>query len=136
MLENAYNMARELKLTERHSASYLNSSSTPTTAGEQLECKIDDEKSAVTASIHSGKFYFCGRGYLQRKRRQTEKCKKFIASEICKLLAEGIIEPTNSPWRSQASVVEVEHHKIRMIIVYSQTIHQFTLLVAFFLPKI
>ena len=53
-----------------------------------------------------------------------------------KLLSEGIIEPSNSPWRAQVVVTVNENHKKRMVIDYSQTINRFTQLDAYPLPRI
>ncbi|GFT30829.1 putative retrovirus-related pol polyprotein from transposon opus [Trichonephila clavipes] len=49
---------------------------------------------------------------------------------------EGVIEPSNSPWRAQAFVIRGENHKPRMVVDYSQTINKYTLLDAYPLPKI
>ena len=53
-----------------------------------------------------------------------------------RLLNEDIIEPSNSPWRSQVLVTLGERHKRRMVIDYSQTINRFTQLDAYPLPRI
>ncbi len=55
---------------------------------------------------------------------------------LVRLLAEGIMEPSNSPWRAQVVVTHNENHKTRMVIDYSQTINHFTLLDAYPLPRI
>ena len=60
----------------------------------------------------------------------------FIDGEVERLLKEGIIEPSKSPWRAQVVVTKDENHKKRMAIEYSQTINKFTLLDAFPLPRI
>ena len=62
--------------------------------------------------------------------------RKFIDSEVQRLLSEGIIESSNSPWRAQVVVTRNENHKKRMVIDYSQTINRFTLLDAYPLPRI
>ena len=41
-----------------------------------------------------------------KSRRQTAEDRKFIATEVRKLLDEGIIEPSDSPWRAQAFVLK------------------------------
>ncbi|GFU80430.1 putative retrovirus-related pol polyprotein from transposon opus [Trichonephila clavipes] len=56
--------------------------------------------------------------------------------EVQKLLQEGVIEPSNSPWRAQAFVIRGENHKPRMVVDYSQTINKYTLLDAYPFPKI
>ena len=60
----------------------------------------------------------------------------FINSEVRRLLHEGIVEPSKSPWRAQVVVTNGENHKKRMVIDYSQTVNRFTLLDAFPLPRI
>ncbi|GFW06173.1 retrovirus-related Pol polyprotein from transposon opus [Trichonephila clavipes] len=59
-----------------------------------------------------------------------------MALEVQKLLQEGVIEPSNSPWRAQVFVIRGENHKPRMVVDYSQTINKYTLLDAYPLPKI
>ena len=61
---------------------------------------------------------------------------KFIQSEISRMLKEGMIEPSQSPWRAQTLVVSSENHKKRLVVDYSQTINRFTLLDAYPLPRI
>ena len=51
-----------------------------------------------------------------------------------RLLKEGIIEPSNSPWQDQVVVTRNENHKKRLVIDYSQTINDFTMLDAYPLP--
>ena len=53
---------------------------------------------------------------------------QFIRKEVEKLLAQGVIEPSKSPWRAQVLVTTDERHKRRMVIDYSQTINHFTAL--------
>ena len=36
-----------------------------------------------------------------KERRYSEHDKKFISSEVRRLLTDGLIEPSNSPWRAQ-----------------------------------
>ena len=62
--------------------------------------------------------------------------KQFIQSEIQKLLMEGIIEPSNSPWRAQVVVTKEENHKKRLVIDYSQTLNKYIQLDAYPLPRI
>ncbi|KFD64528.1 hypothetical protein M514_23375 [Trichuris suis] len=57
-------------------------------------------------------------------------------NEIQKLLREGIIEPSNSPWRAKVLVTKDERRKSRLVIDYSQTINRFTLLDSYPLPRI
>ncbi|GFS66714.1 retrovirus-related Pol polyprotein from transposon opus [Trichonephila clavipes] len=76
------------------------------------------------------------RPLVTKSRRQTVEDNIFMALEVQKLLQEGVIEPSNSPWRAQAFVIRGENHKPRMVIDYSQTINKYTLLDAYPLPKI
>ena len=71
---------------------------------------------------------------LSRKSRKYSKFdQQFINSETPKLLANGIIEPSQSPWRAQ---VKDGDSKRRMLIDYLQTINKFTLLDAYPPPNI
>ena len=70
-----------------------------------------------------------------KSRQYSEEDKSFIRTEVEKLLAEGIIEPSNSPWRAQVLVTKDEHHKKRMVIDYSRTINKYTYLDAYPLPR-
>lgn len=54
---------------------------------------------------------------------------------MVRLLQEGIIEPSSSPWRAQVVIVH-QKDKDRMVIDYSQTINRFTFLDAYPLPSI
>ena len=62
--------------------------------------------------------------------------KKFIETETNSMLKEGIIRPSNSPWKAQVLVTEEDNHKKRMVINFSQTINRFTELDAYPLPRI
>lgn len=64
-----------------------------------------------------------------RARFVKPRDREFIESEIQRLLDEGIIEKSNSPWRAQAFVVR--DNKPRMVIDYSETINLFTQLDAY-----
>ena len=70
-----------------------------------------------------------------KSRRYSQEDSVFIDKEVKRLLEEGIIEPTRSPWRAQVVVTKDENHKKRLAIDYSQTINRFTLLDAFPLPR-
>ena len=65
----------------------------------------------------------------------SEHDKKFISSEVRRLLTDGLIEPSNSPWRAQPLIVTPENHKKRMVIDYSQTINKFTQADIYPLPR-
>lgn len=71
-----------------------------------------------------------------KSRRYTEADLTFIGDEVSKLLSEGVIEESNSPWRAQVLVTESERQRKRMVIDYSQTVNKFTLLDAYPLPNI
>ena len=70
------------------------------------------------------------------KSRRYSKDLTFIGNEVERLLKEGIIEPSQSPWRAQVVVTKDENHKKRLAMDYSQTINQLTQLDAFHLPRI
>ena len=71
-----------------------------------------------------------------KSRKFNQEDKQFIEDEVRKLLKEGVIEPSYSPWRAQVLVARDEHHKPRMVVDYSQTINRYTLLDAYPLPNI
>ena len=66
-----------------------------------------------------------------KSRRHNKPNNDFIEQEIGRLLREGIIEESNSPWRAQVLVTSSENHKRRMVVDYSQTINRFTQLDAY-----
>ncbi|XP_059843069.1 uncharacterized protein LOC132403623 [Hypanus sabinus] len=70
-----------------------------------------------------------------KSRRYSAGDRAFIRSEVQRLLREGIIEPSTSPWRAQVVVVRTGQ-KNRMVVDYSQTINRFTQLDAYPLPRI
>ena len=69
-------------------------------------------------------------------RKYSMNDKKFISNEVQKLLAEGIIEESVSPWRAQTLVTGNLNHKKRLVIDYSRTINRFTHLEGYPLPRI
>ena len=71
-----------------------------------------------------------------KSRRYSKADQPFIREKINKLLEEGIIEPSNSPWRAQVLITKDERHKKRMVVDYSQTVNRFTQLDAYPLPRI
>lgn len=71
-----------------------------------------------------------------KSRRYSQEDTAFIDEEVKRLLKEGIIEPSLSPWRAQVVVTKDENHRKRLAIDYSQTMNRFTLLDAFPLPRI
>lgn len=71
-----------------------------------------------------------------KSRKYSNSDKAFIRDEISKLLQAGIIEPSQSPWRSQVLVTTNDRHKKRMVVDYSPTINRFTELDAYPVPHI
>ena len=71
-----------------------------------------------------------------KSRRYSTEDREFIENEVQRLLKEGIIEPSNSPWRAQVVVVKGVSRKKRLAIDYSETINKFTLLDSYPLPRI
>uniref|UniRef100_A0A8C4WTX5 ribonuclease H n=1 Tax=Eptatretus burgeri TaxID=7764 RepID=A0A8C4WTX5_EPTBU len=71
-----------------------------------------------------------------KSRRYTTADMNFITSETKRLLEEGIIEPSDSPWRAQVLVTTNQNHKKRMGVDYFQTVNRFTHLDAYPLPRI
>nr|XP_039250117.1 uncharacterized protein LOC120327823 [Styela clava] len=70
-----------------------------------------------------------------KSRWYSKDDRKFIEMEVNRLLQEGIVTPSRSPWRAQVVVVKGENGKRRFVIDYSQTINKFTQLDAFPLPN-
>ena len=71
-----------------------------------------------------------------KSRRHSTADEQFIKQEIERLLREGIIEPSISPWRAQVLVTSNDRHKKRLVVDYSQTINRYTQLDAYPLPRI
>ena len=71
-----------------------------------------------------------------RSRSFPPTIQKFIDQKIKQLLADEIIEKSNSPWRAQVLVTSSPQHKRRLVVDYSATINRFTKLGAFPLPNI
>ena len=70
-----------------------------------------------------------------KTRKYSKPEVRFIDSEIARLHKEGIIEPSNSPWRAQVLVTGLDKPKPRLVIDYSRTINKFTLQDAYPLPN-
>ena len=70
-----------------------------------------------------------------KSRRYSRSDSVFISYEVKRLFKEGLIEPSNSPWRAQPLVVTQENHKRRMVIDYNKTVNKYTLLDAYPLPR-
>ena len=71
-----------------------------------------------------------------KSRKYSREDQEFIKTETHRLLSEGIIDPSDSPWRAQVVVTKSERHKTRLVVDYSQTINKFTNLDAYPLPNI
>ena len=71
-----------------------------------------------------------------KSRKYSQIDQEFISTEISRLLKEGIIEKSGSPWRAQVLIITQTSGKRRMVIDYSRTINRFTLLDAYPLPRI
>ena len=71
-----------------------------------------------------------------KSRRYNHEDQEFVENETKRLLDEGIVEPSDSPWRAQVVVTKNERQKKRLVIDYSQTINKFTNLDAYPLPSI
>ena len=56
--------------------------------------------------------------YISKSCRYSRDDLKFIDGEVEGLFKEGIIEPSNSPWRAQVVVTKDESHKKRLAIDY------------------
>ena len=64
--------------------------------------------------------------FLHLNVNQLLRNREDIATEMNELLEEGIIEPSDSPWRAQVVVTRSERHRKRLVIDYSETIKRFT----------
>ena len=72
-----------------------------------------------------------------KSRRYSQDDRAFLQKEKEYLLSNGLIEPSNSPWRAQVLVTgDGVNHRKRMVVDFSQTINQFTYLDAYPLPRI
>ena len=68
-------------------------------------------------------------------RRYSEPEQDFIGVEVRRLLKEGIIQKSNSPWRAQI-VAAKQTNKWRMCIDYSQTVNLYSQEDAYPMPRI
>ena len=69
-------------------------------------------------------------------RFRSRQDNEFIKSEIVRLLAEGVIKPSFSAWRSQCFLTKSSTGKKRLVIDFSTTINRKTELDAFPVPLI
>ena len=70
-----------------------------------------------------------------KSRHFTKSDSEFIGDSISQLLADDVIEQSQSPWRAQVHIVRSQAHKKRLVIDYSRTINKFTELDAYPLPR-
>ena len=66
-----------------------------------------------------------------KSKRCGEGDRLFIQTEIEKMIKEGVIEESTSPWRAQVLIVMNEHQRKRLVVDYSRTINRFTRLDAY-----
>ena len=73
-----------------------------------------------------------------KSRQFSKENQELIDPEVTKLLSQGIIEPSTSPWSAQVVVSKdpTNGHKKRLCVDYSQTVNQYTELDAYPLPRI
>ena len=71
-----------------------------------------------------------------KRRRYSHEDTMFIQQEVDRLLSQGIIEPSTSPWRAQCVITRNENHKKRLCVDYSETINRYTYVDAYPLPLI
>ena len=71
-----------------------------------------------------------------KSRRYSKDDRVFIDREVKRLLADGIIVKSTSPWRAQVLVTREGTHKQRLVFDYSETINRFTRLDAYPVPRI
>ena len=70
-----------------------------------------------------------------KSKRCEESDRLFIQTEIEKMIKEGVIEQSTSPWRAQVLIVTNECQRKRLVVDYSKTINRFTRLDAYQLPR-
>ena len=70
-----------------------------------------------------------------KSRKFSGTDREFIQKEVERLRSDGIIEPSDSPWRAQVLVTGGDRQKRRMVVDYSRTVNKFNHLDAFPLPN-
>ena len=70
-----------------------------------------------------------------KSKRCGEGDRLFIQTEIEKMIKEGVIEESTSPWRAQVLIVMNERQCKRLVVNCSITIYRFTRLDAYPLPR-
>jgi len=110
------------------------------TRPELVISSLPPETCAVTATVECPSFLDLTpncRPVAVPSRRYSVHDSGFMESEVKKLYGQGIVRPSNSPWRAQPIVVaNKEIGKKSLCIDYSQAINLFTVLDAYPLPKI
>lgn len=71
-----------------------------------------------------------------KSRRYSKEDLTLINDKLYRLVKEGIIEPSQSPWQAQVIVTKEKNHKKCLAINYSQSINLFIQLDAFPFPSI
>ena len=71
-----------------------------------------------------------------KTRRFSQADNDFISKEVSRLLRDGVIEKSKSPWRAQVHIAKNLNHKKRLTVDFSQTINRFTQLDAYPVPRI
>ena len=71
-----------------------------------------------------------------KSRRFSLQDRLFIKTEIQRLLSNGVIKPSRSPWRAQVLVDRKEGRKPRLCIDYSRTVNLYTTSDAYPIPRI
>ena len=114
--------------------------------GKRAPLNLPDEKSKLnlaaaqleTPTLFPGIEKF--RPIATKSRSYSRQDKEFIGREVDRLLTEGVIETSTSPWRSQVLVVKsddtVENSKRRLCIDYSCTVNRYTYTDGYPLPRI
>ncbi|CAG2212498.1 unnamed protein product [Mytilus edulis] len=157
-----FDQARTLDLAQRSNEVYVQPYPLTAAIGHKTDESVSDsttklqsvtEEDKITAAAaqrpgSKQKCFFCGnnahaRRFCPAKDASCHNCVKysavdrvFIDKETTRLLTEGIIEPSMSPWRAQVLVTSNERHKKRLVIDYSQTINRYTELDAYPFPNI
>lgn len=82
--------------------------------------KLKNAECTTTAFVSVS---YCG--CKTKARRYSDDDQHFIAVETKRLLHEGIVEASDSPWRAQIFVAKNEGHKKCMVMDYLQRINRF-----------
>ncbi|KFD62568.1 LOW QUALITY PROTEIN: hypothetical protein M514_25304 [Trichuris suis] len=158
-LASLLDIARVLDSAQKSVETYLvpmRADTTVASTGPEDRRELDNasalEEPCAALAMKKTRCFFCGlskhertlcpardavcRRCTTRSRRFSREDMAFIWSEVQRLLNEGVIEHSNSPWRAQVLVARDEKRKSRLVIDYFQTIHRFTLQDSYPLPRI